>query len=165
MAVSTLTPLAFASPRELTKAYLRLTASITPTAGGILGGVWAPEATGYNNTIAQIGSQPALTLIAGRHYCLEMYPYMTGADAAEYDFWNWTTTSGAVLPATAMGGMAYGPAGREEMGATIKAMILPTVNTDVCIWTHTVAGTVALEGESISRSTSIFVYEIPTRAF
>jgi hypothetical protein len=164
MAVSTLTPLAFASPRELTKAYLRLTADIAPNTGAILNGIWAPEA-GAVNTIAQVGTQLVWTLIAGRRYYLEMWPYSTGVGATQYAFWEWRTTGGIQLPATAMGGIAYGPAGREEMGACIRCDITPTVNTDVCVWTVTTSGITNLSGESQSRSTSAFCNELPVRTF
>jgi hypothetical protein len=164
MATSTLTPLAFASPRELTKAYLRLTADVAPNSNAILNGVWAPE-VGYTNTIAQTTNQLIWTLIAGRHYSLEMWPYATGVGSGNYAFWEWRTTAGALIPATAMGGIAYGPAGREEMGACIRCDITPSVNVDVCVWTATTSGVTTLSGESSSRSTSAYCIELPSRTF
>jgi hypothetical protein len=167
MAVSTLTPLAFASRRELTKAYLRLTADIGLVSSSVaaLLGVWAPEA-GYTNTISQVGTSPALTLIANRHYRLELWPYTTAVDANEYDFWEWRTTAGIALPATAMGGAAYSSAaGREEMGACVVAHVLSPTNIDVTVWTSSISGAKTLSAESASRSTSIFVYELPVWAF
>jgi Protein of unknown function (DUF2793) len=149
--------------REPEIGYFRLTADLSSFTGGTaLGGTWAAEA-GFANTVQQVtpGGAPVFRLKAGRWYELELYPYFTGIGDAEYHFWSWRTAAGVVLPATAMGGSAYlSGTSREEMTGVVKAIVRPSIDTDVTIWTDSVA-TSTLSAESSSRSTSIFIKELP----
>lgn len=145
--------------------YWRLTAGITAVGGANLQGAWAAEA-GFINTVQQVtlGGLPVFRLKAGRWYNLELYPYTTGVNAGAYDFWEWRTVGQVILPATATGGSAYASAagGREEMGAVVKGWVRPTIDTDVTIYCLNVSGgTLAAEGSS--RSTSIFINEMPSK--
>jgi hypothetical protein len=146
--------------------YFRLTAGITAVAAANLQGAWAAEA-GFANTIQQVsvGGLPVFRLKAGRLYNLELYPYITGVGAGLYDFWEWRTVAGVALPATAMGGSAYASAtglSREEMGAVVKGWVRPTIDTDVTVYCTSVSGG-SLAAESSSRSTSIFINEMPSK--
>jgi hypothetical protein len=146
--------------------YWRLTIGFTAAAGANLQGAWAAEA-GFTNTVQQVtlGGLPVFRLKAGRWYNLELYPYTTGVGSGLYDFWEWRTVAGALLPATAMGGTAYAALtglSREEMGAVVKGWVRPTIDTDVTVYCSNVSGG-QLSAENASRSTSIFINEMPSK--
>jgi hypothetical protein len=152
--------------RDPEMGYFRLTAGITAVASANLQGAWAAEA-GFTNTVQQVtlGGLPVFRLKAGRWYNLELYPYTTGVGSGLYDFWEWRTVAGAALPATAMGGSAYAAVSglsREEMGAVVKGWVRPTIDTDVTVYCSNVSGG-SLAAESGSRSTSIFINEMPAK--
>jgi hypothetical protein len=151
--------------REPEIGYFRLTNDLSSfTANTALGGTWAAEA-GFANTVQQVtlGGAPVFRLKAGRWYELELYPYFAGIGDAEYHFWEWRTAAGVALPATTMGGAAYATTGsREEMTAVVKGWVRPIVDTDVTIWMTSVAPS-TLSAESGSRSTSIFIKELPSK--